>query len=90
MLKCGGYNADLMRDDLREKGWLPVDLARQSGVSHMSVSRFLSGERQTPRMAKRFAEALGFSIRRYMLPASAGQHSSVERVGDDAAVTGVR
>lgn len=49
------------------KGWLPIDLARRADVSHMSVGRFLRGERQTARMAKKLAEALGYSIRRYLI-----------------------
>ena len=63
------YDVAILRQDMAAKGWLPVDLARKARVSHMSVSRFLSGERQTARMAKRFAEALGYSVRRYLVPA---------------------
>lgn len=64
---AGRFNADLMEQDLTERGWLPADLARKAKVSHMSVSRFLSGERQTARMAKKLATALGRSVRRYLL-----------------------
>jgi transcriptional regulator with XRE-family HTH domain len=63
----GSFNADLMRDDMKSLGMLPIDLARSAGVSHMAVSRFLSGERQTPRMAKKFADALGHEIERYLI-----------------------
>lgn len=62
------YNVGLMRDDMVMKGWLAIDLARAAKVSHMAVSRFLSGERRTPRMAKRLAKALGKSISRYVIP----------------------
>lgn len=49
------------------KGWLPIDLARQASVSHMTVGRFFSGERQTARTAKKLADALGRSLKRYLL-----------------------
>lgn len=61
------YDVALMRADLAARGWLPIDLARRAGVSHMTVSRFLSGERQTPRSAKKLATALGRSLRRYLV-----------------------
>lgn len=63
------YDVALLKDDLAAKGWLPIDLARKAEVSHMAVSRFLSGERQTARMAKKLAVALGHSVRRYLISA---------------------
>lgn len=65
------YDVALLRDDMTTKGWLPVDLARKAGVSHMTVGRFLTGERQTARMAKRLAAALGYSVRRYLISSKA-------------------
>lgn len=59
------YDVRLVEEDMADKGWLPVDLARHADVSHMTVGRFLRGERQTPRTAKKLAEALGRSVRRY-------------------------
>lgn len=68
MQKSGlAYRVDLMRGDIARKGWLPVDLARKAKVSHMTVSRFLSGKQQTPRTAKKLAAALGYSITRYLI-----------------------
>lgn len=61
------YDVAKMQDDLSAKGWLPIDLARKAHVSHMAVSRFLSGERRTARMAKKLAEALGYTVRRYLV-----------------------
>lgn len=61
------YNVDKLRCDIAERGWLPTDLARAAGVSDMTVSRFLSGERQTARTAAKLALALGKSVRRYLL-----------------------
>ena len=52
---------------MAERGWLPVDLARRAKVSHMTVHRFLRGERQTARTAKKLATALGHSVRRYLI-----------------------
>jgi transcriptional regulator with XRE-family HTH domain len=65
-LAPANYDVSRMADDITRKGWLPVDLARAAKVSHMAVSRFLSGERQTARMAKKLAKALGYSIDRYL------------------------
>jgi transcriptional regulator with XRE-family HTH domain len=61
------FNVALMSDDMTAKGWLPIDLARHAGVSHVSVGRFLRGERRTARMAKKLAEALGQELGRYFM-----------------------
>lgn len=61
------FDADRMRQDIAAKGWQPADLADRAGVARSSVGRFLSGEFQTARMAKRLAETLGYSVRRYLI-----------------------
>lgn len=61
------YNVSLIQRDMTLKGWLAIDLARRAGISHMTVGRFLSGEHQTARMAKKIAKALGQEIGRYLL-----------------------
>lgn len=61
------FNAELLEQDMAGKGWLAIDLARRAGVSHMSVGRFLNGERRTARMAKKLAEALGKPLSRYIV-----------------------
>lgn len=61
------YDIGKLQVDMAEKGWLPTDLARIAEVSDMTVSRFLSGERRTPRTAKKLATAMGFTIRRYLV-----------------------
>lgn len=61
------FDVAKMREDLAERGWLPTDLARAAGVSDMTVSRFLRGERTNPRTADALAKALGRSIRRYLI-----------------------
>lgn len=66
------WNAALLGDDMKSRGWLPIDLARRAKVSHMTVGRFLSGERQTARTAKKLSGALGYSIRRYLISSRSG------------------
>lgn len=61
------YDVALLRADMTARGWLPIDLARRAKVSHMTVSRFFSGERQTARTAKKLADALARPLRRYLL-----------------------
>jgi hypothetical protein len=68
------YDVEKMRDDMALKSpkpWLPIDLARKAGVSDMTVYRFLNRERQTPTTAKKLADALGYSVRRYLISAKA-------------------
>lgn len=64
------YNVALMKTDMAMKGWLATDLARKARLSDMTVGRFFSGERRTARTAKKLSEALGYSIRRYLIPAA--------------------
>ena len=64
------FDADKLADDLARRGWLPIDLARNANVADMTVYRFLSGEIQTPRTAKKLADALGYSVRRYFISAA--------------------
>ena len=61
------FNAQLVADDMTLRGWLPVDLARHADVADMTVYRFLKGQSQTARTAKKLAEALGQTVERYML-----------------------
>jgi len=56
-----------LQHDIDVRGWLPIDLARAAGVSKMTVSRILSGERSNPRTWEKLARALGHSNRRYLL-----------------------
>jgi transcriptional regulator with XRE-family HTH domain len=61
------FNAQLMAEDMALEGLTKVSFARRAGVSDMTVIRFLRGERQSPRTAKKLASALGYSPRRYLL-----------------------
>lgn len=61
------YDVERLKEDMALRGWLPTDLARKARVSDMTVGRFLRGEVQTARTAKKLASALGYSIRRYFV-----------------------
>lgn len=60
------YDVELIELDMARKGWLPIDLARESSLSQMTIGRFLKKERQTARTAKRIAFALGHKVDRYL------------------------
>lgn len=62
------YDVDLMLHDAAAKGWQLTDLAAEAGVHKSTVSRFFDGQFQTARTAKKLARALGYSVRRYLLP----------------------
>ena len=66
------YDLDKLKGELRERGWLPTDLARAANLSDMTVSRFLTGQRQNSRTALRLAAALGYkTTRRYLIEGAA-------------------
>ena len=67
MQRAYEFNVAQLQHDIAAKGWQPVDLADRADVARSTVSRFLSGESQTPRVAKKLAKALGYSIRRYLI-----------------------
>ena len=71
MLNTPHYDVDRMQRDMVAKGWQPVDLARKADVSASSVTRFFSGEFQTPRMAKRLSKALGRGAAFYLVQEAA-------------------
>lgn len=62
-----GFNTQLMAEDMVRKGWHKLDLAKRARVADMTVIRFLRGERQTAKTAKKLARALGHDIDRYMV-----------------------
>lgn len=61
------FDTQRLAEDMALRGWTKLDLATEAGVSDMTVIRFLRGERQTPKMAKKLALALGYSVRRYLI-----------------------
>lgn len=63
------YDVQLMAEDMVGLGLNNVRLAARARVSDMTVIRFLRGERQTAKTAKKLAEALGKKPGRYVVPA---------------------
>jgi transcriptional regulator with XRE-family HTH domain len=61
------FDTQLMAEDMVRKGWHKLDLAKRARVADMTVIRFLRGERQTAKTAKKLARALGHDIDRYMV-----------------------
>ncbi|HYE86529.1 MAG TPA: helix-turn-helix transcriptional regulator [Vicinamibacterales bacterium] len=69
MSRATRYDVGRLLDDIALRGWQPADLADRAGVARSTVSRFLSGDFQTARTAKKLADALGYSVRRYLVTA---------------------
>src|SRR6266536_1136890 len=61
------FDVGLIVNDMVPKGWNKTELARAARVSNMTVTRFLTGERQTNRTADRIAKALGYAPDRYIV-----------------------
>ena len=61
------FDHELMAEDMALRGWSKVDLARRAGVADMTVIRFLRGDCQTAKSAKKLSRALGYSVRRYLI-----------------------
>lgn len=61
------FDAQRMAEDMALRGWSKLDLANEAGVADMTVIRFLRGERQTAKTAKKLALALGYTVRRYLI-----------------------
>jgi hypothetical protein len=64
------FDTDLIKEDLADRGWLPIELVRRTGLADMTIYRFLSGHTQTAKTAKAIADAFGKSVRRYRRRAS--------------------
>jgi plasmid maintenance system antidote protein VapI len=62
------YDQSLMLRDMAARGWSATELAKRAEppVAISSVTRFLNGQHQTPKMARRLARALGRSPARYV------------------------
>ncbi len=67
------YDVQRLATDMAERGWLATDLARIAGVGDITVSRFLRQERQTAKTAKKLADALGYTVRRYVVSSRSRQ-----------------
>jgi transcriptional regulator with XRE-family HTH domain len=69
-----------MADDMALRGWHAAELADRADVARSTVGRFLAGESQTAKTAKKLADVLGYSVRRYI---SALPTKSRDRRTDD-------
>lgn len=63
------FNTQLLAEDMAVKGLNKLELAQKAGVADMTVIRFLRGESQTGKTAKKLARALGQSVERYLIRA---------------------
>ena len=61
------YHVMLMIEDAAERGWNSTDLSRVTGLNKGTISRFLSGKVQTPKVAKQLSDALGYPLSRYQI-----------------------
>ena len=64
------FNTQLMAEDMARKGLNKLELAMKAGVADMTVIRFLRGESQTGKTAKKLARALGQKVDRYIVSAA--------------------
>ena len=68
------FNVQQIAEDMASRGWSKLDLAKRARLSDMTVIRFLRGERQTSKTAKKIARALGHQdARRYIVSAQPAQ-----------------
>jgi transcriptional regulator with XRE-family HTH domain len=68
-----GFNTQLMAEDMVRRGLNKLDLSKRARVADMTVIRFLRGERQTAKTAKKLAKALGHDVDRYLVSAQPAQ-----------------
>lgn len=61
------YRVSLIRYDMENRGWLAADLSRASKVPSATLTRFLTNKIQSPRTAKKIAEALDRPLSRYVI-----------------------
>jgi transcriptional regulator with XRE-family HTH domain len=64
------FNAQLLAEDMAARGLNKDELAAKAGVADMTVIRFLRGDSQTGKTAKKLARALGYRSDRYIVRAS--------------------
>jgi transcriptional regulator with XRE-family HTH domain len=61
------YRVQLFAEDMAQRGLTKLDLANAAGVSDMTVIRFLRGERLQAPTIKKLAEAMDYTIDRYLI-----------------------
>jgi transcriptional regulator with XRE-family HTH domain len=60
------YSVARIKRDLRAKGWNYTDLFRATNLGSATISRFMRGKSQTPKTAKKIADALGKDLSEYV------------------------
>ena len=61
------FNVSRIIDDAASKGWNQRQLGLRAGLASSTMSRFITGQNQTPKVAVRLAKALGQSLERYLV-----------------------
>lgn len=61
------FDTQRLVEDMALRGWEQKDLAAASGLSVMTISRFIRSERQTVKTAARIAHGMGYAVRRYLV-----------------------
>ncbi len=61
------FDGQKMAEDMALRGWMRSDLAAAAGLTSKTVSAFLDGHIQTPKVALKLSVALGYSTRRYLI-----------------------
>lgn len=72
MQRTGRFDVARMVDDMTAAGLSPADVARRCRppVSRSTMTRFLNGTHQTPRIAKRIARVLRKTVEDYLIRSS--------------------
>lgn len=60
------FDAQLMRDDMAERGWRLAHLAQASGLHYETAARTLRQQTFNPTTIARLARALGRGPKRYL------------------------
>lgn len=60
------WNVERIVTDMALRGWNTSTLAREAGIAHKTVDRFLTGRVQTTKTAAAIANAFGYSVKRYL------------------------
>jgi transcriptional regulator with XRE-family HTH domain len=66
------YDVEKLAADMAAKGWNVHQLARVADVTDKTITRFLERQIQTAKTIKKLADALGHSVRRYIVASRDG------------------
>lgn len=65
------FDGQRATEDMAAQGLDARDVARLSGLSLRTIYRFMAGDVRKVATARRFAQALGYSTRRYLVRSEA-------------------